>query len=65
MTDETNYEVLRLFATSYRGRCTLDFDHLFKPGDLVARLQRADNPMLPVPGVACSRCWKLLPRAAA
>lgn len=51
------------FTTAYRGNCTVDFDHVIKPGEKVARVQRADNPMLPVPGVACHRCIRLMARA--
>lgn len=58
------YEVVgRAFDAQYSGRCTLDYDHQIRRGDLVARVRHADNPMLPVQGVACSACVKVLPRA--
>lgn len=59
-----DYEVLgRWFPAQFVGRCTLDYDHKIRLGDKVARVQRTDNPMLPVPGVACEKCLKILPRA--
>lgn len=61
---EEEFEVLsRSFEAQFPGRCTLDYDHVIKRGDLVARVQHAGNPMRPVQGVACSKCVKMLPRA--
>lgn len=58
------FEIVRgPFKTAYRGTCTIDRMHEMKPGELVAVVQRADNPMLPVPGVACYRCIRLMSRA--
>lgn len=60
---EEEYEVLgRPFDSQFPGRCTIDYDHKIRRGDLVARVQRADNPMLPVTGVACGACVRVLPR---
>lgn len=51
------YEIVgRAFDSQYRGTCTLDRDHVIKRGDRVARVQRKDNPMLTVGGVACKLC---------
>lgn len=51
------YEIIgRPFKSQFRGTCTLDRDHEIKRGELVARVQRADNPMLVVGGVACKMC---------
>lgn len=46
----------RIFEAVYPGRCTIDSEHKIKRGDRVAKLTRKDNPMLPVPGVACKLC---------
>lgn len=59
MTQEIwdRYEIVgRAFESQYSGRCTLDPDHKIKRGDRVARIQRKDNPMLPVSGVVCKNC---------
>lgn len=61
---EVEYEVLgRPFPAQFKGSCTLNWDHSYKRGDMVARVQRADNPLLPIPGVACAACVRILPRA--
>lgn len=58
------FEILRgPFVTAYRQTCNVDQDHAIKPGEKVAVLQRVDNPMLPVSGVACHRCIRLMARA--
>lgn len=44
------------FEARYPARCTLDYEHKIKRGDRVAKIQRKDNPMLPVPGIACKNC---------
>ena len=51
------YEIVgRTFESQFHGRCTLDRDHKIKRGDRVARIQRKDNPMLPIAGVVCKLC---------
>jgi hypothetical protein len=61
---EIEFEVIgRAFEAKYRGHCTLDYDHKIKMGSRVARVQRRDNPMIPVAGVACSECIRMLPKA--
>ncbi len=50
----------RPFMTMYPGNCTVDYEHIIKRGERVARVRRADNPMLPVSGVACYRCIRLM-----
>lgn len=51
------YEIVgRTFESQFSGRCTLDPEHKIKRGQRVARVQRKDNPMLPVGGVACRLC---------
>lgn len=64
VTDEDEYEIIgRVFEAAFPGHCTIDYEHRVKRGDSVARVQRADNPMLPVTGVACRACTLVLPRA--
>lgn len=64
MNAADEFEITRgPFKTMYRGTCTVNRDHEVKPGDLVAVVQRADNPFLPVPGVACYRCIRLMSKA--
>ncbi len=50
----------RPFDAVYKGVCTFDREHVIKRGDKVAKIIRKDNPMLPVPGVACKRCTEEL-----
>lgn len=62
--DESEFEIIgRVFEAQYSGVCTINYDHRVKRGDRVAKVQRADNPMLPVSGVACAACVKVLPHA--
>lgn len=61
--DTDEFEIVRIFEAQYPGTCTIDREHIIKRGDRVARIQRADNPMLPISGVACKNCVKLLPHA--
>lgn len=56
------YETIgRAFRTNFRGVCTIDYRHTIKKGDLVAKVQRADNPNILVTGVACKTCTLMLP----
>lgn len=61
--DDIDFEILRTFEAKYHGVCTIDSAHKVKRGDRVAVVQRADNPMLPVKGVACRSCVSILPHA--
>lgn len=64
MNDEEDFETVgRGFEAQFPGRCAIVYEHKIQRGDLVSRVQRADNPMLPVPGVACKVCTRLIPRA--
>ena len=64
MEDDIEYEIVgRLFESQFPGRCAVDWNHRVRKGDVVAHVQRADNPFLPVTGVACGACTKDLPRA--
>ncbi len=60
-SDEIDFEVVRVFQAMYNGVCTIEPAHKIRRGDRVAIVQRADNPMLPVKGVACKACVSILP----
>lgn len=61
---EDVFEIVgRAFEAKYKGRCTINYDHVIKMGSRVAKVQRQDNPMIPVAGVACEKCIRLLPKA--
>ncbi len=59
--DDIEFEILRTFEAKFHGVCTIEPAHKVKRGDRVAVVQRADNPMLPVKGVACKSCVSILP----
>lgn len=61
--DPAEFEIIVVFDAQFPGVCTIDRDHRIKRGMRVARIQRADNPMIPISGVACSSCLKMLPHA--
>lgn len=61
--DSEEYEVMATFESMYRGSCTLDNRHDVKRGTRVGKIRLISNPLLPVPGVACAQCVKMLPRA--
>lgn len=62
--DPVEFEIIgRTFLSQYSGTCTIDRDHEIKRGTKVARVQRADNPMLPISGVACSQCIRTMSHA--
>lgn len=62
-TPEIEYEVLLpAFRSLYKGVCTIDARHRIKVQDLVAKVQRSDNPALIVTGVACKTCTQILPK---
>jgi hypothetical protein len=64
LSPEERYEVVGgWFDAKFASRCAVDREHLIHYGDRVARIQRTDNPMLVVGGVACTKCLKILPRA--
>lgn len=63
ITPDHDYEILAIFPSQFGGYCTIEPSHRIKKGDRVSKIQRADNPMVPVPGVACSICTLDLPRA--
>lgn len=57
-----DYVVMQMFRTKYAGRCNIDDEHRIKRDDLVGKLQRADNPLIPVTGLACKMCIKHIPK---
>ena len=58
------YERAARFEAMYPGVCIIDADHRIKRGDKVYRLQRADNPLSVVTGVACEPCARMCSWAA-
>jgi hypothetical protein len=56
-------EVTSVFNAMYPALCALNRNHKIKPNDLVAKIRRLNNPMLPLPGVVCKDCFADLPRA--
>jgi len=62
--DVQEFELIgRRFQAVYGGVCTINFDHIVKRQDWVSKVQFSDNPMLPVSGVACAQCVRVLPHA--
>lgn len=61
---EEDFEAIgALFDSQFSGRCAIDWNHRIRRGEVVTRVARADNPFLPVPGVACGNCTKILKRS--
>lgn len=56
------YEIVRKFRASYATTCLL-CEKPVRVNYLVAKVQRSDNPMLPVTGVVGPCCTKLLSEA--
>lgn len=61
-SEDDAYVVVQIFRTSYSARCNLEDSHKIKRDDLVGRLQRTDNPLIPVSGIACKHCIKTMKR---
>jgi hypothetical protein len=62
--DDIEYELIgRWFNAGFPSHCAIDWEHVIRRNDKVSRVQRADNPMLPVSGVVCTSCMKMLPKA--
>lgn len=49
------------FEALFSGRCTIDRNHKIRKGDEVSRVKLKDNPLIPIPGVACKSCVILMP----
>lgn len=61
--DGPEYETIgRAFKSQFNGTCRVDDRHTVRKGQLVARIQRADNPNILVQGVACKNCTIMLPK---
>lgn len=54
------YVVIAVFPSQYSGVCNVDDGHRYKKGDYVGKLERSDNPFLPVRGVCCNRCVRTI-----
>ena len=63
ITPAHDYEVLAVFPSQFSGVCTLNMTHKIRRGDFVSKIQRADNPFIPISGVACSMCTRDFPKA--
>lgn len=50
------------FISQFSGWCAVDRFHKVKRGDRVTKVMWADNPTIPVSGVACKSCTKILPK---
>lgn len=59
------YEITATFRSQFAGDCTLNQTHRIRKQDWVSKLRRADNPLISIPGVACSVCALDIPRAKA
>jgi hypothetical protein len=53
--------VSQVFTAQYPGNCKV-CDARYKVGVKVGKLEREDNPFIPVTGVACPRCLRDIPR---
>lgn len=60
---DVKYVLAATFRAKQSARCTIDDEHRIKRDDLVGKLQRADNPFITVPGLACKNCIKGMARA--
>jgi hypothetical protein len=56
-----DYVIVATFPSQYRGVCRVDETHSYKRGDYVGKLESASNPFIPVTGVACARCVRMVP----
>lgn len=61
--DFEQVEITGMFVVAYSARCVLEWDHQIKIGQRAFKVQRKDNPMLPVSGAVCQDCAKRLSKA--
>lgn len=61
--EDSEFEILSTFRTLYPGWCNVDPEHRIRRDQLVGKLQRASNPLVPVTGMCCKACMKGLPKA--
>ena len=57
-----DYEVTATFESMYNGTCNLDNRHAVRRGTRVGYIREIANPLVPIRGVACAQCVKILPR---
>lgn len=50
------YLVVKTVKSSWRGDCNLDETHTYRSGDIIGKLERSDNPFIPVSGWCCNKC---------
>lgn len=50
------YVIVATFPAQFSGVCNVDPTHGFRRRDIVGKVERSDNPFLPVTGVCCNRC---------
>jgi len=58
-----DYEIVSNFPSQFTGYCNIEERHRIRKGERVSKLRRADNPLVIIPGVACSLCSMDFPRA--
>jgi hypothetical protein len=63
ITPDHDYEIVAYFPSQFGGYCNLVDVHKIRKGDKVAKIRLADNPMVSIPGVACTICALDIPRA--
>lgn len=54
------FVILATFKSQFSGICAADETHAYKRNDYVGKLERSDNPFLPVTGVCCNRCVRTI-----
>lgn len=52
------------FRSPFSGWCVIEPSHKVKRNSLVCKIRRTDNPLVPVSGVACEHCTRILPRGS-
>jgi hypothetical protein len=63
LTPDHEYEIVANFRSKFSGYCTLNDSHRIRKDERVSKIRRADNPLISIPGVACSVCSMDIPRA--
>lgn len=54
------FVIVATFPAKFSGICAADPLHAYKRGDYVGKLERSDNPFIPVQGVCCNRCVRTI-----
>jgi len=60
---DLEYEVVHTMISKESGVCCLNDSHRIRRGDKIGKLQRADNPFIPVAGWACRHCTVIYPKS--